>query len=65
MDYDDYDPRDHVTVDVNDPDTRWFLNEEGTPYPYPQHLQREHYPNDFHSPYVTEEDALEASDHLY
>lgn len=57
----DEDPRDKVIVDPNDPGTKWFLNECGDPYPYPAHLQTEHYPNDDHVPYDSEEAAERAA----
>ena len=56
------DPRDLVHFSETDEGVKWFLNEDGTPYPYPEHLQAEAFPNDFHTPYSTEQEAQRASD---
>lgn len=44
-----------------DEGVKWYLNEEGEPYPYPAHLQAEHYPNDLHTAYDSEREAEDAS----
>lgn len=49
-------------IDPEHPEVSWFVNECGDTYPYPAHLQEEHYPNDFHVAYGTEGEAALASE---
>lgn len=41
---------------------KWFINECGEPYDYDPEHQAEHFPNDDHTPYDTEEEAQAAAD---
>lgn len=49
---------------MSDDRQAWFLNEDGTPYPYSVAKQAEDFPNDFHTPYDTEALAEEAAEQL-
>lgn len=61
---DDEDPRDSNVVFEDDEGVKWFLNECAIAYPYPADLQAEHFPNDFHTAYNSEEEAEEAAEAL-
>lgn len=52
-------------IDPEADGVRWFLNEEGTAYPYPERHQEEHYPNDDHTPYMSEEAADAAAGNVF
>jgi hypothetical protein len=50
------------TVDVEKPILKWFINEEGNVYDYLPDHQAEHFPNDFHRPFDTEQEAARAAE---
>jgi hypothetical protein len=50
------------TVDVEAPILKWFINEEGNVYDYLPDHQAEHFPNDFHRPFDTEQEAAAAAE---
>ncbi len=47
------------------PQTRWYINEEGTVYEHHEATQRDAFPNDDHIPYVTKEAAEAAAEALF
>lgn len=44
------------------PDLSWFINEDGWPYLYRRDVQRRDFPNDFHTPYDTAEEACKVAE---
>lgn len=61
---DEYRSQETGEIDPSLPGVKWFINEEGNVYPYPEHLQHEHYPNDFDLVYETEDEAAAAASAL-